>query len=183
MKRVAQAGGTTEQVASYTGINKQLVVDTTTHRLHVMDGATQGGFPLALKSEIDTVNSSLSNKADSTHTHAKSQITGLDTALGNLIPKSGDAGSLTTMESIVTAATVNDTSARSMSLAASGTIQVQDGSSGKAWITVVALEGAATVNLGTNWKWSGSQPDLAKGLLTCAWYGTFGVANFQKWGE
>ena len=97
-----------------------------------------------------------------------------------LIPGTGDAGSITTTETVVAATTVSDTSARSMSLASGGTLTVNNGSSNKAWITVVALAGSATITLGSSWSWSGFAPTLAKGLVTLAWYGTFGVATFTK---
>lgn len=100
-----------------------------------------------------------------------------------LIPGTGDAGSITTTETVVAATTVSDTSARSMSLASGGTLTVNNGSSNKAWITVVALAGSATITLGSSWSWSGSAPTLAKGLATLAWYGTFGVATFTKFGS
>ena len=51
-KRVAQMGGTASQVAAYTGIAKQFVVDTTNWRVHLMDGATRGGIRLARYDEI-----------------------------------------------------------------------------------------------------------------------------------
>lgn len=100
-----------------------------------------------------------------------------------LIPGTGDAGTITTTETVVAATTVSDTSARSMSLASGGTLTVNNGSANKAWITVVALAGSATISLGSSWSWSGSAPTLAKGLVTLAWYGTFGVANFTKFGD
>lgn len=100
-----------------------------------------------------------------------------------LIPGTGDAGPITTTETVVAATTVSDTSARSMSLASGGTLTVNNGSSNKAWITVVALAGSATITLGSSWSWSGSAPTLAKGLVTLAWYGTFGVATFTKFGS
>ena len=100
-----------------------------------------------------------------------------------LIPGTGDAGSITTTETVVAATTVSDTSARSMKLASGGTLTVNNGSSDKAWITVVALAGSATITLGSSWSWSGSAPTLAKGLATFAWYGTFGVATFTKFGS
>lgn len=100
-----------------------------------------------------------------------------------LIPGTGDAGSITTTETVVAATTVSDTSARSMSLASGGTLTVNNGSGTKAWITVVALAGTATITLGSSWSWSGSAPTLAKGLVTLAWYGTFGVATFTKFGS
>jgi hypothetical protein len=100
-----------------------------------------------------------------------------------LIPGTGDAGTITTTETVVAATTVSDTSARSMSLASGGTLTVNNGSGTKAWITVVALAGSATITLGSSWSWSGSAPTLAKGLVTLAWYGTFGVATFTKFGS
>lgn len=100
-----------------------------------------------------------------------------------LIPGTGDAGSITTTETVVAATTVSDTSARSMSLASGGTLTVNNGSGNKAWITAVALAGSATITLGSSWSWSGSAPTLAKGLVTLAWYGTFGVATFTKFGS
>ena len=107
---------------------------------------------------------------------------GNDGAL-NAIPKAGDAGSITTTETVVAATTVSDTSARSMKLASGGKLTVNNGSSTKAWITVVALAGSATITLGSSWSWSGSAPTLAKGLVTLAWYGAFGVAAFTKFGK
>ena len=100
-----------------------------------------------------------------------------------LIPGTGDAGSITTTETVVAATTVSDTSARSMSLASGGTLTVNNGSGNKAWITVVALAGSATITLGSSWSWSGSAPTLGKGLVTLAWYGYFGVATFTKYGS
>lgn len=100
-----------------------------------------------------------------------------------LIPGTGDAGTITTTETVVAATTVSDSSARSMSLASGGTLTVNNGSGTKAWITVVALAGSATITLGSSWSWSGSAPTLGKGLVTLAWYGSFGVATFTKYGS
>lgn len=100
-----------------------------------------------------------------------------------LIPGMGDAGTIKTYETVVAATTVSDSSARSMSLASGGGLTVNNGSANKAWITVVALAGSATITLGSSWSWSGSAPTLAKGLVTLAWYGTFGVATFTKFGS
>ena len=40
--------GTISQVAAFTGAQGELAVDTTNNILHVNDGATAGGWPLAL---------------------------------------------------------------------------------------------------------------------------------------
>ena len=99
-----------------------------------------------------------------------------------LIPTSGNAGTISTSETIANLQTVSATSPRSMKASSGATVTLQQGGA-EAWITVVACEGAVTVNLGNGWSWSGSMPTLGKGLITCAWYGSFGIVNFMKWGS
>lgn len=99
-----------------------------------------------------------------------------------LIPTSGNAGTISTSETIANLQTVSATSPRSMKATSGATVTLQQGGA-EAWITVVACEGAVTVNLGDGWAWSGSAPTLGKGLITCAWYGSFGIVNFMKWGS
>lgn len=99
-----------------------------------------------------------------------------------LIPTSGNAGTISTSETIANLQTVSETSPRSMKATSGATVTLQQGGA-EAWITVVACEGAVTVNLGNGWAWSGSTPTLGKGLITCAWYGSFGIVNFMKWGS
>lgn len=133
--------------------------------------------------DVENLQTALDGKAGSSHSHAIADVAELQTTLDGKIPKTGSAGTLKTTETIATASTVNASSARSMSLASGGSLTVSNGASGQAWITVVALAGTATISLGSNWAWSGSSPDLSKGLVTLAWYGSFGVANFTKYGE
>ena len=99
-----------------------------------------------------------------------------------LIPTRGNAGTITTSETIANLQTVNASSPRSMKASSGATVTLQHGGA-EAWITVVACEGAVTVNLGNGWAWSGSTPTFGKGLITCAWYGSFGIVNFMKWGS
>lgn len=183
-----------------------------THQLWIVHG-TGGKYRVAMASELSayltTANASATylSKADASTTYLGISAKAASAAVADrattansansanavpwtgvsgkpqLIPGTGDAGTITTTETVVAATTVSDTSARSMSLASGGTITVNNGSANKAWITVVALAGSATINLGTSWSWSGSSPTLAKGLVTLAWYGTFGVATFTKFGS
>ena len=180
-----------------------------THQLWIVHG-TAGKYRVAMASELAsylttaTASSTYLSKTDAASTYlginakatsaAKADsATTADSASSvpwtgvsgkpQLIPGTGDAGTITTTETVVAATTVSDTSARSMSLASGGTLTVNNGSNTKAWITVVALAGSATITLGSSWSWSGSAPTLAKGLVTLAWYGTFGVATFTKFGS
>lgn len=183
-----------------------------THQLWIVHG-TGGKYRVAMASELSayltTANASATylSKADASTTYLGISAKAASAAVADrattansansanavpwtgvsgkpqLIPGTGDAGTITTTETVVAATTVSDTSARSMSLASGGTLTVNNGSNTKAWITVVALAGSATITLGSSWPWSGSAPTLAKGLVTLAWYGTFGVATFTKFGS
>lgn len=88
--RFAQMGDTTEKVEAYTGIPKQLVVDTSKWKIHLMDGSTPGGYEVAmvadvtagLAQKVDTVtyNAGLAQKVDTAE---------LETALKELIVEFG----------------------------------------------------------------------------------------------
>lgn len=88
--RFAQMGDTTEKVKVYTGIPKQLVVDTSKWKIHLMDGSTPGGYEVAmvadvtagLAQKVDTVtyNAGLAQKVDTAE---------LETALKELIVEFG----------------------------------------------------------------------------------------------
>jgi hypothetical protein len=83
-------GDTTEKVKAYTGIPKQLVVDTSKWKIHLMDGSTPGGYEVAmvadvtagLAQKVDTVtyNAGLAQKVDTAE---------LETALKELIVEFG----------------------------------------------------------------------------------------------
>lgn len=203
---------TSAKISAYSGDAEtpaQPIWAEDTHQLWIVHG-TAGKYRVAMASELAsylttaTASSTYLSKADAASTYlgikakAASAATADSATTANsakvvpwtgvsgkpqLIPGTGDAGTITTTETVVAATTVSDTSARSMSLASGGTLTVNNGSANKAWITVVALAGSATISLGSSWSWSGSAPTLAKGLVTLAWYGTFGVANFTKFGD
>lgn len=52
---VQMVRGHDSSVQSYTGKDGQLVYNQTTKRLHTMNGATRGGYPLALLSDVPTI--------------------------------------------------------------------------------------------------------------------------------
>ena len=88
--RFAQMGDTTEKVRAYTGIPKQLVVDTSKWKIHLMDGSTPGGYEVAM---VADVTAGLAQKGDtSTYTAGLAQkvdTSELETALKELIVEFG----------------------------------------------------------------------------------------------
>lgn len=75
--RFAQMGDTTEKVKAYTGIPKQLVVDTSRWKIHLMDGATPGDYEVAMSADVAA---GLAQKVDTSE---------LETALKELIVEFG----------------------------------------------------------------------------------------------
>lgn len=88
--RFAQMGDTTEKVKVYTGIPKQLVVDTSKWNIHLMDGATPGGYKVAMAADLAA---GLAQKVDtSTYNAGLAQMVDtaeLETALKELIVEFG----------------------------------------------------------------------------------------------
>lgn len=88
--RFAQMGDTTEKVEAYTGIPKQLVVDTSKWKIHLMDGATPGGYEVAMSADVAA---GLAQKVDTTTYNAglaqKVDTSELETALKELIVEFG----------------------------------------------------------------------------------------------
>lgn len=88
--RFAQMGDTTEKVKVYTGIPKQLVVDTSKWKIHLMDGSTPGGYEVAM---VADVTAGLAQKVDTSTYNAglaqKVDTAELETALKELIVEFG----------------------------------------------------------------------------------------------
>ena len=121
----------------------------------------------------------LAGKANTSHTHTKSQITDFpeipDTS--TLIPKSGNRGAIAGYESSTRGIIVSNTSADS--LTSSGAIAVKQGTSGTTWTKVMYMT-SGSVSLGVNWKWSGGSAPTLKfpGVLVCHWNDTGGIATY-----
>lgn len=150
-----------------------------------LESVLSGKAPLANPTFTGTVTGTFKGNLTGTADSAKSAnaVTWANVSgKPGLIPTSGNAGTISTSETIANLQTVSATSPRSMKATSGATVTLQQGGA-EAWITVVACAGAVTVNLGSGWAWSGSAPTLGKGLLTCAWYGSFGIVNFMKWGS
>lgn len=191
----------THAEADITGLTDKLGTFATTNALTSGLAGKANSTHSHTIQQITNLESTLSGKAPLANPTFTGTVTGTfkgnltgtaDTALAvtwanvsgkpGLIPTSGNAGTITTAETIANLQTVNASSPRSMKASSGETVTLQQGGK-EAWITVIACEGAVTVNLGSGWSWSGSMPTLGKGLITCAWYGTFGIVNFMKWGS
>lgn len=121
----------------------------------------------------------LAGKANSSHTHTKSQITDFPSIpdVSTLIPKSGNRGAIAGYESSTRGIIVSDTSADSQTT--SGAISVKQGTPGTTWTKVMYIT-SGSVSLGANWKWSGGSAPTLKfpGVLVCHWNDTGGIANY-----
>ena len=83
--RFAQMGDTTEKVKVYTGIPKQLVVDTSKWNIHLMDGVTPGGYKVAMAADLAA---GLAQKVDtSTYTAGLAQKVDTSTYTAGLAQK------------------------------------------------------------------------------------------------
>lgn len=125
------------------------------------------------------LNTGLAGKADTSHTHTKSQITDFPTIpdTSTLIPKSGNRGAIAGYEPSTRGIIVSGTSADSMN--SSGAISVKQGTSGTTWTKVMYMT-SGSASLGANWKWSGGSAPTLKfpGVLVCHWNDTGGIASY-----
>lgn len=127
--------------------------------------------------------SGLAGKANSSHTHTKSQITDFpnipDTS--TLIPKSGNRGAIAGYELSTEGTTVNDSSPDTQH-SIIGSVTVANGSSNATWTKVVTMVGGSVSLSGNYWAWSGGKaPELKfPGVLVCHWNGWIpkGIASF-----
>lgn len=74
LKEILWKGGTAAQNDAYTGYVGEITIDTDNHRIRVHDGATAGGTALALKSDLPT---KLSQLTDDVGVWAKGTLTAL----------------------------------------------------------------------------------------------------------
>lgn len=155
----------------------------------------------ATKSEVNT---GLAGKANSSHTHTKSQITDFpeipDTS--TLIPKTGDRGHLNGYELISNTpepdapdgyGSISKASPDTMILTTGqAQVIVDKGEEGTAWTKVVAINHNipssepvpnTEITLASGWIWAGGKaPEINKGLLVLHWNSLAGIASFISLG-
>lgn len=196
IKERKQITGTEAQIKGYAGHNGVLAYATDTKHLHVLSGTAGTTTKLANMSDIsgkadktyvDTelakkqtkgdyatntaLTSGLAGKANTSHTHTKSQITDFpeipDTS--TLIPKTGNRGTLVgydkvTSESSTTVSVNRDTADTFLTSGAVTTEEIISDHFDECWTKVCALLSTSpTVTLGAGWAWQGGKaPTLAQ---------------------
>ena len=155
----------------------------------------------ATKSEVNT---GLADKANTSHTHTKSQITDFpeipDTS--TLIPKTGDRGHLKGYELISRTpepdapdgyGSISKSSPDTMILTfGQAQVIVDKGEEGTAWTKVVAINHDTPssepvpnteITLASGWIWAGGKaPEINRGLLVLHWTSLAGIASFISLG-
>lgn len=155
----------------------------------------------ATKSEVNT---GLAGKANTSHTHTKSQITDFPEIpdVSTLIPKTGDRGHLNGYELISNTpepdapdghGSISKASPDTMILTAGqAQVIVDKGEEGTAWTKVVAINHNipssepvpnTEITLASGWIWAGGKaPEINKGLLVLHWNSLAGIASFISLG-
>lgn len=187
IKERKQVTGTTEQINAYAGVEGQLVWDKTKKKWVGMSGTAGTNYPMASESHTHSIanvsglqtaldgkqpkgdyatntalTQGLAGKANSSHTHTKSQIMDFPEIpdASTLIPKSGNRGVIAGYEQwtkVGATTTLNVSSADSLMLdtmGAGATITVQTGSAGQvaAKLVWVALSNKSiTINGVAGW--------------------------------
>lgn len=218
IKERKQITGTEAQIKGYAGHNGVLAYATDTKHLHVLSGTAGTTTKLANMSDIpapvdisgkadktyvDTqlgtkatkteLTTGLAGKANSSHTHTKSQITDFPTIpdVSTLIPKTGNRGALAgwdtnTVVSDTALTEIRGTSPDVIKVTADKTVQIHNGNARESWTKVIYI--AATnvrVNLAGQWYWVGSStPTIEKFcMIVLHWNDTRGYANVLKGGS
>ncbi len=215
IKERKQITGTEAQIKGYAGHNGVLAYATDTKHLHVFSGTAGTTTKLANVSDIpapvdisgkadktyvDTqlgtkatkteLTTGLAGKANSSHTHTKSQITDFPAIpdVSTLIPKTGNRGALAgwdtnTVVSDTALTEIRGTSPDVIKVTADKTVQIHNGNARESWTKVIYIVAAnVRVNLAGQWYWVGSStPTIEKFcMIVLHWNDTRGYANVLK---
>lgn len=215
IKERKQITGTEAQIKGYAGHNGVLAYATDTKHLHVLSGTAGTTTELANRADIPNVSgkadktyvdtqlgtkatkteltNGLAGKANSSHTHTKSQITDFPTIpnVSTLIPKTGNRGALAgwdtnTVVSDTELTEIRGTSPDVIKVTADKTVRIHNGNARESWTKVIYIVAAnVQVNLAGQWYWVGSStPTIEKFcMIVLHWNDTRGYANVLKGGS
>lgn len=140
--------------------------------------------------DLQAVNTALTGKANTSHTHTKSQITDFpeipDTS--TLIPKTGARGSVAgwevsgryTQSTVTITKDSPDTLTEKVGMLPATGVEftVPNGDGATTFTKVVKVYNTDTFSLGGNWKWAGNKaPEMKQGFVVLHWNNDAGVAN------
>jgi len=100
---VKQRRGNTSEHGSFTGLEAEITVNTETKTIHVHDGSTAGGIPLAKASDVSSVATQITTADESSDAECFPVFT--TDATGNLAPKTDTAFKYNANTGAVTATT------------------------------------------------------------------------------
>jgi hypothetical protein len=184
--------GTASQVASFTGAQGEMAVDTTNNRVVVQDGATAGGFPAAKLSETITNTRTAVSDANYTAQTTDRSIayTAITAARTVTLPSAAnyptgtqllildESGSCSATKTITVAAAGSDTvdgAANGVISSAYGYLALQSNGSNKWTVTGAAtFNGSAGIFAAHG---SSLQVGVIEGLITCS--GASSVSTIQ----
>ena len=144
----------------------------------------------ATKSEVNT---GLAGKANSSHTHTKSQITDFpeipDTS--TLIPKSGNRGDLAGWETSTSVSgtsptTISGTSPDIIKVTSNKTVKIPTGNTRECWTKIIyILASNVKVNLESMWFWVGGSTPTIEGrcVIVLHWNDSIGYASVLNGGS
>lgn len=214
IKERKQITGTDAQIKGFAGHNGVLAYATDTKHLHVLSGTAGTTTELANRTDIPDITgkadttyvdtqldtkatkteltTGLAGKANSSHTHTKSQITDFPTIpdVSTLIPKTGNRGALAgwdtnTIVSDTALTEIWGTSPDVIKVTADKTVQIHNGNARESWTKVIYIAAAnVRVNLAGQWYWVGSSTPTIKKfcMIVLHWNDTRGYANvLNEW--
>lgn len=173
IKERKQITGTEAQIKGYAGHNGVLAYATDTKHLHVLSGTAGTTTELANRTDIPDI----TGKADSFHTHTKSQITDFPT-IPDAILKNGNRGAIAGYEQWTKAGattTLNVSSGDTLLMEVAGaaaTITVQVASIGQVATKVVWVSKSnksITINGNVGW-FGGNAPILNKSTVVLLFF-------------
>lgn len=181
--------GTTTKLANVSDIPAPVDIsgkaDTTYVNAELAKKQNKGDY-----ATTSALTSGLAGKANSSHTHTKSQITDFPSIpdASTLIPKSGNRGSISGWEAsgryTSTTVTITKDSPDTLTekvgmLPATGVaFTVPDGDSATTFTKVVKVYNTDTFSLEAHWKWAGNKaPEMKQGFVVLHWNNNAGVAN------
>lgn len=176
---VSQLKVTDATLEPFAGTNGQIVYNTTTKHLVIMDGTTTGGAKVVANTEDIPESPDLSGYL--TISEAASTYLTTNDASTTYIKRVGSAGNVANWENSVMQGQLTVENNTTGASATNGNITVNTGVFGESWTkSIYITTPSVQVTLGSSWFWVGGEaPEISStGFLICHWNYDKGVAAF-----